>query len=85
MISVPNKKIHVEEANKEIMKKIMTKDALERFFRVKISSPVIASQLESYLIQVYQTGQLAGKINDTKLKEMLGVLTPKKDYKIKRK
>ena len=83
---MPSKKIYVEEANKEVMKKIMTKDAMERFFRVKISSPVIASQLEAYFIQVYQTGQLAGKVNDNKLKDMLEVLTPKKrEMKITRK
>ncbi len=63
----------------------MTKDALERMTRIKISSPVIASQLETYLIQAYQTGQLNGKINDNKLKQILEVLLPKRETKIKRK
>ena len=86
MISVPGKKIVVEAANKELMKKIMTKDALERLSRVKISSPVIATQLESYLIHVYQSGQITGKINDKKLKQILEVLVPQKPKtKIKRK
>ena len=85
MIDVPSKKIIIEEADKEIMKKIMTKDALQRLSRVKISSPVIAKQLEGYLIHVYQTGQVTEKINDKKLKQILEVLSPKKDIKIKRK
>jgi len=64
----------------------MTKDALERLYRVKISSPVIAKQLESYLIHIYQEGHLDGKINDKKLLQILEVLTPKKkEMKIKRK
>ena len=86
MINVASKKIHIEEANKEVMKKIITKDAAERLSRVKISSPVIASQLEAYLLQVYQTGQLTEKVNDVKLKQILQILTPKKkQIKIKRK
>ena len=79
------KKIPMEEANKEVLKKAMTKDAIERLSRVKISSPVIATQLEAYLIHVYQTGQVTDKIDDKKLKELLEVLSPKKDVKIKRK
>jgi len=82
---VASKKIVVEAANKELMKKILTRDAMERLSRVKISSPVIATQLESYLVHVYQNGQLDGKINDNKLKQILEVLTPKKETKIKRK
>ncbi len=85
MISVASKKIPIEEANKEVLKKAMTKDALERLLRVKISSPIIAKQLESYLIHVYQTGQITDKVNDKKLKELLEVLNPKKNIKIKRK
>lgn len=85
MISVPSKRIAMEEANKEILKKIMTKDAIERLHRIKISSPIIASQLESYLIHVYQNGQLNGKITDEKLKQVAEILSPKRETIIKRK
>lgn len=82
---MPSKRIVMEEANKEVIKKIMTKDAIERMHRIKISSPIIASQLESYLIHVYQTGQLNGKITDDKLKQIAEILVPRRDTKIKRK
>ena len=74
----------MEKANKEIMKNIMTKSAAERLSRIKISSPVIATQLEAYLIHVYQNGQLTGKIDDKKIKQIVEVLRPqKKEVKIK--
>ncbi|MBU3904526.1 MAG: DNA-binding protein [Nanoarchaeota archaeon] len=80
-----SKKIHMDGANKEVLKKAMTKDALERLSRLKISSPITATQLEAYIIHVYQTGQVTTKIDDEQLKQVLQVLNPKKDVKIIRK
>ena len=68
------------------MMKILTKDAFERLSRVKISNPSVATQLELYLTQVYQTGQLNDTITDEKLKQILSVLVgEKKETKIKKK
>ena len=74
-----------EAMKKEIMRKILTKDALERLGRVKLANPLLANQLETYLFQVQQSGQLKETIDDKKLKEILSVLVPKRKTKIRRK
>jgi len=75
-----------ETLKKETLRKILTKNALERLGRIKLANPVLATQLELYLFQVYQSGQLKGAIDDKKLKQILSVLVPKKrKTKIKRK
>ena len=74
-----------EAMKKEIMRKILTKEALERLGRVKLANPLLANQLEIYLFQVHQSGQLKETIDDDKLKQILSVLTPKRKTKIRRK
>ena len=75
-----------EALKKEILRKILTKNALERLGRIKLANPVLATQLELYLFQIYQSGQLKGSIDDRKLKQILSVLVPKKrKTRIKRK
>lgn len=71
---------------KEILKKVLTKEAFERLGRVRIANPLLSTQLELYLVQLYQSGQMKGNIDDKKLKQILDVLVPKKrKTKIKRK
>ena len=71
---------------KEILKKVLTKNAFERLGRVRIANPLLSTQLELYLVQLYQSGQMKGSIDDKKLKQILNVLVPKKrKTKIKRK
>ena len=76
----------IEAARKSILMKILNKDAYERLSRVKLSNSSVATQLELYLVQVYQTGQLRETITDEKLKQILSVLVgEKKETKIKKK
>ena len=74
-----------EALKKEVLRKALTKEALERLGRVRIANPLVATQLEIYLLQLYQTGQLKETIDDKKLKYILKVLVPRKKMKIKRK
>ena len=75
-----------EDMKKQTLRKVLSKSAFERLNRVKLANPVLATQLEMYLLQAYQTGQLKGNIDDRKLKQILSVLVPKKrKTKIKRK
>ncbi len=73
----------LEAMKKEILRKILTKDALERLGRIKIVNPNLASQLEAYLVQLYQTGQLNKVIDDEMLKKILSTLTEKKSNKFR--
>ena len=75
-----------EDMKKDALRKVLSKSAFERLGRVKLANPVLASQLEMYLLQAYQAGQLKGNIDDKKLKQILNILVPKKrKTKIKRK
>lgn len=74
----------LEMLKKNILRNILTKEALERLGRVRLANPVLAAQLELYLVQVYQSGQLKETITDQKLKQILDVLTAKRETKIKR-
>jgi len=74
-----------EALKKETLRKILTKEALERLGRVKLANPIVANQLEIYLFQLSQTGQLKEMIDDAKLKHILSVLMPVKKTKIRRK
>ena len=75
-----------EALKKEVLRKILTKEAIERLGRVRIGNPLLATQLEIYLFQLYQTGQLKEIVDDKQLKQILSVLVPKKKKtKIKRK
>jgi len=74
-----------EALKKETLRKILTKEALERLGRVKLANPIVANQLEIYLFQLSQTGQLKETIDDAKLKHILNVLMPVKKTKIRRK
>jgi programmed cell death protein 5 len=75
-----------EAMKKDIMRKILTKEALERIGRIRVANPLVATQLEMYLLQLFQSGKLRDTIDDAKLKQILEVLIPdRKKTKIKRK
>jgi len=72
----------LEELKKVVMKKILTKEALERLGRVRVVKPQLAMQFELYLMQLYQAGQIKTIIDDSKLKMILESLIKKKKFKI---
>ncbi len=74
----------IEEMKKQLMTNILTKEAFERLGRVRTVNPDLAGQLELYLIQVYQAGQITEKITDEKMKNILRALQQKRDFRIKR-
>ncbi len=76
--------VQIEQMKKTFLRQILSKEALERLGRVRIANPNLAAQLELYLIQLYQAGQLKGTVDDGKLKQILDVLTKKREWKIKR-
>ena len=75
----------IEEMKKEILTKILTKEAFERLARVRTVNPQLAAQVDMYLLQIYQSGKIQEQITDDKLKEVLGALSTKKEFKIQRK
>jgi programmed cell death protein 5 len=75
----------LEAARKTLLTKILDREAVERLGRVRMANPMLATQLEAYLMQLYQAGQLKETITDEKLKQILDVLTAKKKTKISRR
>jgi programmed cell death protein 5 len=69
---------------KQLLSGILTREAFERLSRVRMVNPEVAAQLEVYLIQLHQSGGLPGKIDDGKLREILAIITQKREMKIKR-
>ncbi len=77
----------IEEMKKQLISKMLTKEAYERLGRVRSVNPVLAGQAEIYLLQLYQTG-IERKITDEEMKEILRnitQITQKKEFNIKRK
>ncbi len=82
----PEGAAQLEAAKKVMLAKVLDKAAMERLGRVRLANPSLAMQLEAYLLQLSQSGQLKEQINDEKLKKILDVVTEKKKAtKIKRK
>ena len=73
-----------DEMKKTLIRRLLTKDAIERMGRIKVVKPELAEQLELYLIQLYQSGEIKDMINDKQLKELLNLLVTKKEFKIRR-
>jgi len=72
----------VEQLKKNILKNMLSKQALERLGRIRMVKPQLALQLELYLVQLYQSGKINSEISDMQLKEILDALTEKKQFKI---
>ena len=78
---------HLEETLKVIMHQIREPNARERLSNLKIVKPDTALQLQAYLAQLYQAGQIKGKVTEQQLVAILHKLSAaeRKEFKIKRK
>ncbi len=74
----------VEELKKLILKKILTREAVERLGRIRLVKPDLAMQLELYLVQLYQMGKIKETIGEEQLKFILESLTTKKEFNIRK-
>lgn len=74
----------IERVKKIVLSRILTKEANERLARLKLVKPDLANQLELYLVQLYQAGQIKSIINDEQIKNILSQITEKRDFRIRR-
>ncbi|MEM7813485.1 MAG: DNA-binding protein [Candidatus Aenigmatarchaeota archaeon] len=70
---------------KAAMLQILEPKARERLANLRMVKPELAMQLELYLAQLYQSGQLRGKITDEQVVQVLRKLQEKPEWKIRRK
>ncbi len=73
-----------EEMLKKVMSQVLDAKARERLSNLRLVNPEIATQLELYLAQLYQSGQLR-HVTEEQLVMILRKLTEKKETKIRRK
>jgi programmed cell death protein 5 len=74
----------IEKLKKAVMGKILTKEAVERLGRIRLVKPELAAQLELYLLQAYQNGEIKTTIDDTKLKQILDAIVKKRNFRMVR-
>jgi len=74
----------LEQLKKLAMKKILSKEALERLGRIRLVKPELASQIELYLLQLYQVGKIKSELSDEEFKNILESVSTKKEYKIRK-
>ena len=75
----------MEEALKVIRVQMLEPKARERLANLRTVNKELAMNLEMYLAQLYQSGQLRTKITDEQLVMILKKITEKREFKITRK
>ena len=75
----------MQEALKVVSWQILEPAARERLNNLRVVKPELAMQLEAYLAQLYQAGQIKQKISEAQLITILKKLSEKRDIRIKRK
>ncbi|MBI1972214.1 MAG: DNA-binding protein [Candidatus Aenigmarchaeota archaeon] len=69
---------------KNILSRALSKEAYERLSRVRAVKPELAAQLETYMVTLFQSGQIKTEISDEQLKQILDKVTQKKEFRIRR-
>lgn len=72
----------MEEQKKSLLLRVLETDAYERAMMVRISSPETYERLVSVLAQLYQSGQLKGKLSEAQLRAVLSKLTQRREGSI---
>ena len=72
----------LEAQIKGALQKILEPAARERLANLKLTKPQIAQQLEIYLVQLYQAGQIQAKITDDQVIQILQKLGASREWKI---
>ena len=65
----------IETMKVMLLRKILSKTALERLARVKLVKPDVAAQLEMYLLDLYRSGKIRGEVSEEQMKMILETLS----------
>ncbi|MFH1445607.1 MAG: DNA-binding protein [Nanoarchaeota archaeon] len=75
----------IEQIKKQVLSVMLSKEAYERLSRIRSANPQLAAQIELYMVQIFQSGRFDQRITDDKMKEILIMLSEKKEFNITRK
>jgi programmed cell death protein 5 len=64
-----------------MLAQILHPDAIDRINRIRLVKPQRATDVESRLIVLAQSGQLRGKVTEEQLKDLLGALSENENKK----
>ncbi len=70
---------------KIIMGQVLTPEARQRVANIRVAKPDFAMQIELYLAQLYQAGQLRKPLTDAELRNILDKLVQKRETRIVRR
>lgn len=73
----------MQEQRRIMLKQILSNEAREKLSNIRLVKPDRAEQVENYIINAAQTGQLGGKVSEEQLKELLRNVTEKEQSKNK--
>ena len=65
----------VELMKKTMMRKILSRGALDRLSRVRMVKPDIAAQLELYLMDLYKSGKIKSEVSEEQMKMILETIS----------
>ena len=68
----------MEVQKQAMLRQILTPEARDRLSNVRVANPEIANMVEGQLIQLAQSGRLAGMITDAMLKDILMRIAPQR-------
>jgi programmed cell death protein 5 len=68
----------IEVQKQAMLRQILTPEARDRLSNVKVANPEMANMVEMQLIQLAQSGRLAGMINDSMLRDILMKVAPQR-------
>lgn len=64
----------LNQEEKMILRKVLTKEALQRLNNVKLVKPQLVRQIENYIISLYKQNKLKTKISEAEIKVLLKTL-----------
>ncbi|MCL2712760.1 MAG: DNA-binding protein [Methanomassiliicoccaceae archaeon] len=68
----------MEIQKQAMLRQILTPEARDRLSNVRVANPEMANMVEVQLIQLAQSGRLAGMINDDMLRDILMRVAPQR-------
>lgn len=74
-----------EAEKRNALRKILSKQAMERLARVKVVRPEVASQLESYLLSLYRAGKIRSEVSEEQMKTILETVAGSREFRIVRR
>lgn len=79
------KQIEAMQQIEVILRQVLEPEAKERLSNIKVVNQEMYYKVAQFILQLYQSGRIAGRIDDDALKQLLIRLQSKKEISITRK